>query len=47
MEIREVAMEIVKKIQKKCGDPCLALLEYLKTPITIMTYSLIQLLINR
>jgi len=45
--LSEMAVKIVKRILKKCDDPCIGLLEYLNTPITGLKYSPTQLLMNR
>lgn len=45
--LSEMGVKIVKRILKKCKDPCLGLLEYHNTPITGMSYSPSQLLMNR
>ena len=43
----EKAVQTVKRILKKAKDPYIALLEYRNTPVTGMTYSPSQLLMNR
>ena len=45
--LSEKAVQTVKRILKKTGDPYIGLLEYRNTPVTGMTYSPSQLLMSR
>ena len=44
--LSKMDVKIVKRIFKKCKDPCLGLLEYHNTTITEMSYSPSQLLMS-